>query len=84
MLETICKQSGTLNNLRKLILKNNKLAKEDKIAIAVAILAFLTISVLMTRDGYKRQQQTNNIENATKANTPVTKTAVDFFKAKQR
>jgi hypothetical protein len=28
--------------------------------------------------------QTNNIENATKANTPVTKTAVDFFKAKQR
>lgn len=65
-------------------MQNNKLAKEDKIAIAVAILAFLTISVLMTRDGYKRQQQTNNIENATKANTPVTKTAVDFFKAKQR
>lgn len=70
-------------------MQNNKLAKEDKIAIAVAILAFLTISVLMTRDGHKRHQQTNNIENATKANTPVTKTAVDFFavdffKAKQR
>mgnify|MGYP006331325553 CR=1 FL=1 len=29
-------------------MQNNKLAKEDKIAIAVAILAFLTISVLMT------------------------------------
>ena len=65
-------------------MQNNKLAKEDKIAIAVAILAFLTISVLMARDDYKRNQQTNNIENATKANTPVTKTAVDFFKAKQR
>jgi hypothetical protein len=38
----------------------------------------------MTRDGYKRHQQTNNIENATKTNTPVTKTAADFFKAKLR
>jgi hypothetical protein len=65
-------------------MQNNKLAKEDKIAIAVAILAFLTISVLMTRDSYKRHQQTNNIENATKMNTPVKKTAADFFKAKQR
>ena len=65
-------------------MQNNKLAKEDKIAIAVAILAFLTISVLMTKDGYKRHQPTHNIENATTENTPVTKTAIDFFKAKQR
>ncbi|MBR4892020.1 MAG: hypothetical protein IKZ34_02460 [Alphaproteobacteria bacterium] len=57
-----------------------KIYKEDKIAIAVAIVAFLTFSVLLAKSGNKALQETKKYEQVQKNIQQIKSNTLDLSK----